>query len=127
MLSGTQLAYLNEFELWLGGLAEVKREVRQDVDLEKSSDHSGRPFPFRHTQLWADSEVMELQRYKELLKRISKTIAQADVAGVRNGLYHQRDASRFPTEKALLLCVTLLKSAVRVCRATQNVPRDLLV
>ncbi len=119
---GTQLAYLNEFELWLDGLTEEKKESRQDVEFQKSADHSGRPFPFRHTKLWADSEIIELQRYKELLKKISKTVAQADVAGVRNGLDHQRDAMRFPTEDALLLCVTRLKAAARTAEQQRIYP-----
>jgi hypothetical protein len=118
---GTQLAYLNEFELWLDSLTEGKKESRQNNNL-KNSDHSSRPFPFKHTQLWADSEVLELQRYKELLKRILKTISQADVAGVRNALDHQRDASRFPTEEALWTCTTRLKSAARTAEQYRIYP-----
>jgi len=121
---GTQLAYLNEFELWLEGLTSGKRQRRVDVEDKKSSDHSGRPFPFVHTQLWADSDAIELQRYKDIFKKIARTIAQADPAGVRNGLDHQRDPERFPSDDALWTCVTRLIAAVRSAEQSRIYPVD---
>ncbi len=119
---GTQLAYLAEFEVWLDGLSEDEKVTRQDVELESHVDHCGRPFPFRHTHLWADSEVIELKRYKEMFKKVAKAVAQADVAGVRNGLDHQRDAARFPSEDQLLVCVTRLKNGVRAAEQSRTYP-----
>ena len=74
---GTQLAYLNEFDLWLDALPKGTATRRTDVDAASSGDHSYRPFPFHHTALWADSSPIELQRYKELFRRVLKNIAQA--------------------------------------------------
>jgi hypothetical protein len=119
---GTQLAYLNEFELWLEALNTATADKRTDVDLESSCDHSYRPFPFRHTALWADSSPDELQRYREMFKRVLKNIAQADIAGIRNGIDHQRDESRFPTEESLWTCITRLKTGVRAAEQSRVYP-----
>jgi hypothetical protein len=119
---GTQLAYLNEFEMWLDSLGDAKKDRRAEVEIENSLDYANRPFPFLHTKLWADSDSTELRRYREMFKRVSKSISQADVAGVRNGIDHQREESRFPSEEKLWTCVTRLKSAVRSSEQTRIYP-----
>jgi hypothetical protein len=119
---GTQLAYLNEFDLWLDSLPSEHPNLRTDVVIPAMGDHSHRPFPFHHTALWADSNPSDFMRYKNLFKNVKKSVAQADVAGVRNGIDHQRDESRFPTEESLWTCVTRLKAGVRAAEQNRIYP-----
>ena len=115
---GAQLMYLRAFEQWLDRLENRDGLLRADLDGTFEVDDFQRPFQFRHTQLWADSDIIELERYKELFRKTAKAISQADVAGVRNGLDHQRDPSRFPTDAQLEQCINRLKAGVR--SAEQN-------
>lgn len=119
---GTQLVYLNAYQQWLDSPRNVDDLVRGDLGANVMEDYLQRPFPFRHKQLWADSDTVELERYRKVFTETAKVIMQADVAGVRNGLDHQRDRARFPTNEQLLLCVTRLKTGVGAAEKNRIYP-----
>ncbi len=94
------------------GYPSKERARRPGIHSDSTLDEFQRPFPFNHTQLWADADASEFEKYKAALKSVVKQLAKADIPGVRNGLDHQRDESRFPTEDQLSMCATYLKKAV---------------
>ena len=118
---GTQLIYLSQLERWLECLGERDVHLIRDAE-NKLRDDFGRPFPFRHSVLWADSDAAELERYREYLRRVTKAIFSGDIAGVRNGLDHQRDPSRFPTEDQLEICTNKLKQSVSLAEQGRLYP-----
>lgn len=119
---GTQLVYLQAFEQWLDRLGDLPKHLRYNIDSKYHHDEYQRPFPFRHIQLWADSDPVELERYREMFKKVVKVLGQADIAGIRNALDHQRDSSRFPLQEKLELCISRLKTAVRLAEQTRIYP-----
>jgi hypothetical protein len=118
---GTQLTYLSYLEQWLEGLNDRDSYLVPNID-EELKDEFGRSFPFRHSVLWADSDTAELERYREQLRRVIKPIFSGDIAGVRNGLDHQRDSARFPTEEQLEICTNKLKQAVKLAEQGRLYP-----
>lgn len=111
---GVLLRYLSEATAWIESLEEKQREEvkRSDTELPHYYDDSLRTFPFRHTQLWADSEPSELAKYKDNFLTISRLIQQADLAFIRNGIDHHREEHLFPTADKMLACVVRLQQAI---------------
>jgi hypothetical protein len=71
-------------------------------------------FPFRHTAFWANTDPVELRRYMDVFGRITKLIEESELAGVRNGLDHFKQADRFPSTDKLLACVARLREALEL-------------
>jgi hypothetical protein len=81
------------------------------------------PFPFRHTELWADSDPLELARYSDLFGQVAKLIEESQLANVRNGLDHFREADRFPSSDNLLACIARLRQALEMCDVNRYLPK----
>jgi hypothetical protein len=97
----------------MSALPDKNRDAlrRPDEDLPHFASRDILPFPFRHTCLWADAETAELQKHGEAFSRITKLLEESELAAVRNGLDHFREADRFPSADKLLACVARLSQA----------------
>lgn len=122
---GTLLRYLRAAADWIRGLPDRNRDdlLRPDEDLPHFASTKNLPFPFRHTALWADADPVELRRYMELFGRITKLIEESELAGVRNGLDHFREADRFPSTDKLLACVARLREALDLADLHRYFPK----
>jgi len=123
---GSQLSYLSESVKWMKGLATAdrSRSERAAAEMPFFADDPYRPFVFKHTQLWADADPIELQRHISQYERLVQFLLQADIAGVRNGLDHKRDDRRFPTADAMLACVSRLREAVEQADSLRYFPKS---
>jgi hypothetical protein len=74
---GTLSCYLQAASEWMSGLAKADRGslARPQNELPHYMDAESRIFPFRHTQLWADSTPSELERVAEEYGAIVKLVA----------------------------------------------------
>jgi hypothetical protein len=122
---GTQLAYLAASVKWMKSLPQSDRVGlrRPDADMPHFADDPDRPFRFTHTQFWADADPIELQRHVAQYERIVQLLLQADLAGVRNGLDHSRNARRFPTADSMLGRVSRLREAVEQADSLRCFPK----
>jgi hypothetical protein len=122
---GTQMTYLVEAAKWMKRLLTLDRSQfeRPEHEIPHFADDPYRPFPFRHTQLWADADPLELQRHVLLYERVVQMLLQADLAGVRNGLDHKRDEQRSPSADSMLACVSRLRQATDQAESLRFYPK----
>jgi len=122
---GTLLRYLRAATDWIQSLAGRDRNDlrRPEQDLPHFASDEVLPFPFRHVELWADSDPAELRRYTELFGQIVKLIEESELAAVRNGLDHFREADRFPSADKLLACVARLRQALELSDVNRYLPK----
>lgn len=112
---GVLLAYLQRSANWMLSLSEGDRADlrRPEADLPHFADDERRKFPFLHRALWADADPAQLRRFVDGYRSIVTLLGQADLASIRNGLDHFREASRFPKVDAMLACVARIEQAVQ--------------
>jgi hypothetical protein len=122
---GTLLLYLRAAADWIQSLSgKDRRSVkRREEDLPHFADNERLPFPFRHVELWADSDPDELQRYADLFGRIVKQIEGSEPASIRNGLDHFRESESFPSSDKLLACVARLGQALELADVHRFLPK----
>jgi hypothetical protein len=122
---GVLFRYLSESVKWMESLDEVNRDqlLRPDEDLPHFAEDRYRPFPFRHKQLWADTDVSGLRNYREGYRSIARLLEQANVAEVRNGLDHYREGHNFPGSDALLACVARLQQTLELADVHRFFPK----
>jgi hypothetical protein len=122
---GTQLCFLREAAEWVLSLPNRGRDDlrRRADDLPHFADREPLVFPFRHTALWADSDLVGLRYYTGLFGRVVKLVEEADPAAVRNGLDHFRDAGSFPEADKLLACIARLEQAVELADLNRLTPK----
>lgn len=122
---GTLLRYLAEAVKWMTSLSSLDRDQfkRNVDDLPFYANNPHRPFLFRHTQMWADTDPGELRKSTDGFSAIAKLFQQADVAGIRNGLDHYRDEFTFPTSDAMLASASRLQEALDRTDSGRYVPK----
>lgn len=122
---GTLLRYLDSSTKWISKLSSCDRDglLRPSTDLPHFADISRSPFPFRHTQLWADADISELNRYSDGYCNISKLINQANIAMIRNGIDHYRDEQSFPDSDKILASIVRLQQAIETADINRYVPK----
>jgi hypothetical protein len=122
---GTLLRYLRAAADWMQSLSARNRESvqRPERDLPHFAENDYLKFPFRHTALWADSDLAELQRYSDFFARIAKLVEESDPANVRNGLDHFRDPDQFPSADKLLACAVRLGQALELADVHRFIPK----
>jgi hypothetical protein len=122
---GTLLRYLSEAAKWVTSLSSTDRDrlVRVSDDLPFYALDSDRLFPFRHTEMWADTDVSELRKFSDGFSAIAKLLQQADLAGIRNGLDHHRSEFTFPTSEAMLASAARLQEALDRADTGRYVPK----
>jgi hypothetical protein len=123
---GTLLQYLNKTTVWIESLEDGNRDVlkKTDDDLPHYYDDKLRPFPFRHTQLWADTDLVELTKHKEGFLSISRLIQQAGLASIRNGIDHHRDENSFPGADKMIACAARLSQALESADINRYFPKQ---
>lgn len=123
---GTLLYYLARTASWIESLEDANRDQlkKDEDDLPHYYDDKLRPFPFRHTQLWADADVSELSKYKDGFITIARLIGQADLASVRNGIDHHRDEYSFPESDKMFACVARLSQALESADVNRYFPKQ---
>lgn len=123
---GTLLHYLARTASRIDSLEDANRdELKKDeADLPHYCDDKLRPFPFRHTQLWADTDLSELSKYKDGFATIARLIGQADLASVRNGIDHHRDEYSFPDSDKMFACVARLSQALDSADVNRYFPKQ---
>jgi hypothetical protein len=99
--------------------------LRPEKDLPHFANDPLRPFPFRHTAFWADTDPIQLERYVDGYERVVNLLEQAELAFVRNGLDHHRNESSFPTVEKLLSCAARLRHAVDAADVGRYFPKPL--
>ncbi|MGZ8158831.1 MAG: hypothetical protein ACXWT1_17385 [Methylobacter sp.] len=122
---GTLLRFLAHAASWIESLEDKERDKtkRSEDELPHFYDDKLRPFPFRHTQFWADADLTELVKYKDGFLSISRLIQQADLASIRNGIDHHRDEHNFPDADKMLACVVRLQQAVENSDISRYFPK----
>ncbi|TFB37235.1 hypothetical protein [Pseudomonas sp. F01002] len=123
---GTLLQYLNKTAVWIESLEDENRDFlkKPDSDLPHYNDDKLRPFPFRHTQLWADTDLTELIKHKEGFLSISRLIHQAGLASIRNGIDHHRDEYNFPDADRMIACAARLSQALESADINRYFPKQ---
>ncbi|MBD1939451.1 hypothetical protein [Microcoleus sp. FACHB-68] len=121
---GVLLRYLQELNTTVSALESRLRDTcqRTSIDIPKSNKGVLRPFPFKHTQLWADSTRESLNEYAVVLSSITRQINQAGIPEVRNGLDHQRNPDEFPSLEKMFAFETRVSSAVEVADKARLLP-----
>jgi len=123
---GTLMAYLNATAEWMNVLPGYQKEalLRTEGDLPDFADDKLRVFPFRHTTLWADSDLGHLERLAVSFADMVAKIARSNLAAIRNGLDHQRDETGFPGIDEMLAFVAHLREAVDVADINRFFPKE---
>lgn len=121
---GVLLLYLSESLAWMKSLEKRDREIlrRPEADVPHFAEGLQARFPFNHVELWADADVTELRSYIHQYEKIVTLLLQAELAYVRNGLDHMRDAGRFPTSDRMLACISRLRQAHHICQVNRYLP-----
>lgn len=111
---GVLLHYLSLLVSWVEELASKSRDElkRPESGIPRFIYQDLIPFPFRHTQAWADYDVTQLELYKDDLESIVNLINRSKLAEVRNGIDHFRDESSFPSLDTMTACAVRLKKAI---------------
>ncbi len=122
---GTLMRYMDECVKWMDSRLEDEKDSvpRPESELPFFAANPNRRFPFRHVEFWADSDRSELGLFVERFRRIAKFLQQAQLAFVRNGLDHHREASQFPTIDMMLACVARLREAVEAADIERFFPK----
>jgi hypothetical protein len=122
---GVLCRYLSESVKWMDALEELDRDqlLRPENDLPHFADDRHRPFPCRHKQFWADTDIGGLRRYREGYRSIAKLLEQANLPEIRNGLDHYREASNFPVTDRLLACVARLQQSLELADVNRYFPK----
>jgi hypothetical protein len=111
---GGLLAYLDVTLKWVQSLpGNNSKEMKPASELPHWHTEKNQIFPFRHKQLWADSNGRELLAYIGKFEALVKTIRQAKLAFVRNGLDHKRGRDEFPSVAEMLACCKHLSEALQ--------------
>lgn len=122
---GVLMQYLSRLSEWMSRLPDADRSqiARPEREFPHYAADPERPFPFRHTALWADSNTSELRRFVEGFNSISIQLARSNLAGIRNGLDHQRDAAGFPSVDEMLASVARMRDAFDLADVGRYIPK----
>jgi len=122
---GGLLAYLERAVQWTRTLlvSDRRQAERSPEDLPHYAGDRIRRFPFRHRQLWADCDPVELAAFVEGFENVAVQMARANVASVRNGLDHKREPKRFPDVDTMLLCAARLREALTSASVNRYIPK----
>jgi hypothetical protein len=123
---GVVMAYLQCATTWINELPRKKREplVRSEEDMPHFADYDFRIFPFKHTAMWADCDYGSLTRLADVFVSISTKIAQSNLAGIRNGLDHHRDAAGFPKVVDMLAFAARIREAIDIADVNRFFPKE---
>lgn len=126
---GVLLHYLSLLVSWVDELPAKHREniKRPDGSIPKFLYQDLIPFPFRHTQAWADYDLNQLDIYKDELDNIANQINKSKLAEVRNGIDHFRDEGSFPSLDTMTACALRLKRAIVKSDSTRFFPKHYLL
>lgn len=110
---GVLLAYLGESLRWIESMQTAERDNlrRSEADIPHFAEVLKTRFPFYHTELWADCDPTQFRSYRDRYALIVSLLQKAELAYVRNGLDHMRDASRFPKIDTMLAFVSRIREA----------------
>lgn len=122
---GVLLRYLCEASNWMIALDLDNTDVytRLNKDMPHFADDPRKPFPFRHTVLWADADPTQLRSYVTKFSSIVKLIEQSNLSQIRNGLDHWRDATNFPTSDTMLACIARMREAFELSDINRFIPK----
>lgn len=119
---GTQLFYLDSVRRFVEECRSTDRAAVRRSNAVDFLDPSDRPFAFLHFEFWADVDPKSLAVYSEVLDEFCSLLRQGDVAGVRNGLDHWREAEEFPTREQIVTCCKRISMAVRLAEERHLFP-----
>ena len=121
---GVLLAYINESVGWINSLLSADRDKlkRPENDLPHFVEVYSVPFPFYHTEQWADCDPAQLRSYCDGYSVIVSLLQKAELGSVRNGLDHMRDNSRFPSTEKMLACVSRIREACTTAIVRRYLP-----
>ncbi len=110
---GFLLAYLGESLRWIDSMQSAERDNlrRSEADIPHFAEVFKTRFPFYHTELWADCDPTQFRAYRDGYALIVSLLQKAELAYVRNGLDHMRNASRFPKIDTILACISRIREA----------------
>lgn len=122
---GTAMAYLIEARKWSRLLlskdrSDVERPAEQMPHFAQGTE---RIFPFKHTELWADCNSGELEALVEQYEHVAQLLEGSNLANVRNGLDHWRNASAFPRIDVMLATVARIQKALDVADTGRLIPK----
>ena len=121
----TLLAYLSATLEWVKGLASKDSTplLRLAETLPFFAEDEHLEFPFRHTQLWADSDHTELQAYTTVLEDVVQHIGRSKAAQVRNSLDHKRRVADYPNREEMRYAVHELRGALDIADTNRLLPK----
>jgi hypothetical protein len=119
---GTLLAYANKLAKEMSKLPLADRAplTRPIEDLPHFFDASR--FIFCHTQLWADLSEIETKKYAEKFSSVVDMFLRSQIASVRNGLDHFREADLFPKLEIMTNFATFADQALEVAEINRFFP-----
>lgn len=122
---GTLMIYLRKSIEWMKSLADINRDdiLRPTDELPHYSESTTLRFPFRHKELWADSDPTALHQYIEGFSNVTKFFEQANLSYIRNGLDHYREVDDFPNDDKILGCVARLQQAIEIADVNRYFPK----
>jgi hypothetical protein len=122
---GTLASYLQAASKWFSALPEADRAsvLRATDELPHYADFGTGIFPFRHTQLWADTTPSDLNRIAGEYEEITRLVLQAEPASIRNGIDHWREPENFPTTEKMLNFAARFYEAVRKALDQRFLPK----
>jgi hypothetical protein len=99
------------------------RLLRSECDLPHYTDRPHRIFPFRHVELWADTEPDALRTYVREFGEIVSQISRTNLAAIRNGLDHKRGELEFPSRDEMVKFVDHFRRGFLLADAARYIPK----
>ena len=101
--------------------------ARDESDYPHFASSKSKRFPFKHIELWADSEYQSLEDYVNSLESIVSNLERARIPEIRNGVQHYRDKDKFPSTENLRNCIELTISSFDEADSLNFLPKEFWV
>jgi hypothetical protein len=123
---GTLMVYLQQSLQWIVSLLDREKDVikRPKEDLPHYADDPEMFFPFHHTEMWADCKLSELDNFINNYKKIVDNLNKSNLASIRNGLDHKRNAINFPSINEMIGSIEKLQDALDLADDNRFIPKE---
>jgi hypothetical protein len=122
---GACIRYLQQLASWMTTLSKSDRSslLRVPDEIHEPPSDSVTSFPFRYIHLWADANPDSLASLAAAVGTCTSAISRGEVASIRNGLEHYREAHRFPASDRILSAIGAIREFVSMAYQERLYPR----